>query len=229
MLRAQKKISKRELKEDTLITAYVKATQFYDTNRKNVNLALTGLVVLVLGLVLWSNNRAQNNMSAETQFGEVFGLYDQGQYQMAADGVPERNIPGLKSIVENYGNSDAGQIARLYLANCYYQLGKYDEALQAFDEFSPATPLLAVSRYSGIASCYAARHEYAKAGEYFEKAATKYPDDVNCAENMNSAAYNYALAGEKEKAIGLYTKLKKEYASTSFGRDAERYITQLSL
>jgi tetratricopeptide (TPR) repeat protein len=229
MLRAQKKISKRELKEDTLVTAYVKATQFYDVNRKNVNLALTGIAALIIGLILYSNNRAQNNASAEAQFGQVFGLYDQGQYQLAIDGVPERNIPGLKAIVANFGGSDAGQLARFYLGNSYYQLGKNDEALHAFEDFSPPTDLLAVSRLSGIASCYAAMHDYAKAGEYFEKAATKYPDDIACAENLNSAAYNYALAGEKEKAIGLYTKLKKEYASSSFGRDAERYITKLSL
>ncbi len=37
------------------------------------------------------------------------------------------------------------------------------------------------------------------------------------------------LAGEKEKAVELWKRLKKGYPATSYGRDAERYIVQYSL
>ena len=40
---------------------------------------------------------------------------------------------------------------------------------------------------------------------------------------------NYARAGEKEKALDLYRRLKKNYPTTTYGRDADRFIEQLSV
>jgi TolA-binding protein len=67
------------------------------------------------------------------------------------------------------------------------------------------------------------------AAEYFEKAATKFSKDVNAAENLNNAARNYGQAGDKEKAIELYKRIKKNYPATVFARDADRFIAQLSV
>ncbi|MDH3252539.1 MAG: tetratricopeptide repeat protein [Ignavibacteria bacterium] len=229
MIKAKKKISKREMKEDALVTAYVKATKFYEQNKKKISMGVTALAVIIIASVLYANNQAQNNESASTQFGRVYQLYDSGQYQLAIDGMPERNIIGLRSIVDNYGSTRAGELARFYLANAYYQLGRYDESLEAFEDFSSDSRLLSVSRLSGIAACAAAKEQYRKAAEFFEKSAVNYPGDVSNAENLSNAAHNYALAGEKEKALNLYGKLKKDHPTTAFGRDAERFITQLSM
>jgi len=53
--------------------------------------------------------------------------------------------------------------------------------------------------------------------------------DVNAAENMNSAARNYGKAGEKETAIELYKKVKKKLPTSTFARDADRYIAGLAV
>jgi hypothetical protein len=46
---------------------------------------------------------------------------------------------------------------------------------------------------------------------------------------MSNAARNYGKAGEKEKAIELYTKLKNNYPTSTFARDADRFIAGLSV
>jgi len=229
MLSPKKKISKRELKEDALITSYVMFTSFYERNKKNISIAVTVVVVLIIASIVFLKNRADNGERAAVQLGEVFSLYDNGQYQQAIDGAPERNITGLKSIVENYGGLRAGNFARFYLANAYYHLGKYDLALEQFEDFSPADDLLAVSRLAGIGSCYEAMGNYKEAAENFEKAAAKYPQDANAAENMSSAARNYGKAGDKEAAINLYKKIKKNYPTSTFARDADRFIAGLAV
>ena len=229
MLRPKKKISRRELKEDALITWYVRLRTLYDTNRRAVSIAITALVVAVGALLLYMKTRADNNENAITALGSIFEMYDAGQYQTAIDGVPERNLKGLKSIVDNYGNSATGDLARFYLANAYYQLGRYDEALKAYDDYSPSGELLAVARLSGLGACEEAKGEYGKAAAQFEKAATQYPSDASAAEYLNDAARDYAQAGEKEKAIDLYRRIKKNYPTSAFARDADRFITQLSV
>jgi len=229
MLSPKKKISKRELKEDALVTTYVKVTSFYEKHKKNISIAVTVVAVLIIASIIYMKNRADNAEKAATQLGEVFSLYDGGQYQQAIDGIPERNITGLKSIVDNYGSVQAGNYARFYLANAYYHLGKFELALEQFEDFSPADEVLAVSRLSGIGSCYEAMGKYKEAAENFERAATKYPHDVNAAENLSNAARDYGMAGEKETAIDLYTKVKKNYPTSTFARDADRFIAGLAV
>jgi tetratricopeptide (TPR) repeat protein len=229
MLSPKKKISKRELKEDALVTSYVKITGFYERNKKNISIAVTIVAVLIIAAIVFLKNRADNSEKASAQLGEVFSLYDAGQYQQAIDGIPERNITGLKAIVDNYGGLRAGDYARFYLANAYYHLGKYDLALEQFDDFSPTDDVLAVSRFAGIGSCLEAMGKYKEAAENFEKAATKYPQDVNAAENLSNAARNYGKAGEKQTAIELYKKVKKNYPTSVFARDADRYIAGLAV
>lgn len=229
MLRPKKKISKRELKQDALITWYVKVTTFYEKNKKNISIGVTVLAVLIIVSYVYVNNRGKDNVLAMTQLGEVFSYYDNGQFQVAIDGVPERNVPGLKSIVDNFGNSRSGEIARFYLANAYYALRKYDDALKQFEDYSPSGEMLVVSRYAGMGACYEAAGKYKEAAESFESASTKYTKDLNAAENLNNAARNYTQAGEKQKAIDLYKRLKKNYPASTYSRDADRFITQLSV
>lgn len=229
MLSPKKKISKRELKEDKLITTYVQFTGFYERNKKTISIAIIVAVVIIGATAVFLKNRADAGEKASAQLGEVFSVYDSGQYQQAIDGIPERNIPSLKSIVDEYGSLRAGNYARFYLANAYYHLGKYDLALEQFDDFSPTDDILAVSRLAGMGSCYEALGKYKDAAQSFEKAATKYPQDGNAAENLSNAARDYGRAGEKETAVELYKKLKKNYPTSTFARDADRFIAELTV
>ncbi len=228
MLKAQKKISKKELKHDALLDTMGKITGFYEENKKVVQYAAGALVLLVVGTYAFVESRKTKNEEASAKIGSVFSFYDQNQFQVAIDGVPERKITGLKSIVEEYGGTDAGNLARFYLADCYFQLGKYDESLENFEDFSAKEPYLVVSRLSGIAGCYEAKGRYEEAGEHFEKAASSYPKEVEAAANLNNAANNFMLAGKNARALELFKKLKREYPTSQSARDADRCIQRLT-
>lgn len=229
MLTPKKKISKRELKQDTLITSYMKATSFYEQYRKQISIGITAVVVVIIALALFFKNQADNNERAVAQLAAVRGLYDAGQFAEAIDGVPAQNLTGLKAIVDEYGSTQGGELAAFYLADAYYQLGKYQEALDAFERSGGAGDLIAASRLAGIAACHEALGSYEDAGTYFQKAAADEPTEGTAAEYLNHAARNFALAGEKEHALEILKRLKKDYPTTSYGRDAERFIAQLSV
>ncbi|MBM2841043.1 MAG: Tetratricopeptide domain protein, partial [Bacteroidetes bacterium] len=110
MLQPKKKISKKEMKQDALITSYVKATTFYEENKKYIGYGLTALVVLVAAVFFYVKNRNADNEKAATELGKVYTYYDNAQYQIGIDGVRERNILGLKAIVEEYGSTHSGNL-----------------------------------------------------------------------------------------------------------------------
>lgn len=233
MLKPKKKISKKEMKQDPLIGAYEQAQVYYYENKKYVSYALTALLVIVIGIVIFVNNRRANNEKAAAELGKVFTLYDGGttnpqQYKLAIDGQPERGIMGLKTIVDNYGGTESGELARFYLANAYYQLGQYDDALRNFDNFSTSSDILKSSTLAGMGGCYEAKGEYAKAASEYDKASSTTSNPLQIPDFLNAAGRCYGLSGEKEKAVALFKRLKKEYPTSQLARDADRYISQFS-
>ena len=228
MLRAQKKISKRVIKEDTLVTTYFKAQTWYDDNKKRLSTIGGVVIVLVLALWFYSNNVRANNERATTELAKVFSYYDNGQYLIAINGIPERNVSGLQSIVDNYGGTTSGNLAKFYLASAYYNSQDFDKALEYFKDYSGGNPLLEISAIAGAGACLEAKGEHMKAAENFEKAALKNSDDPNAADNLVNAARNFGKAGEKEHAVELLKKVKKDYPSSTAARDVERYIAEVS-
>jgi tetratricopeptide (TPR) repeat protein len=148
MLRPKKKITKRQLKEDALVTSYAKVRSFYDEHRRTISISITAAAVVIIALVVYVKNRQENSDAALARLGAIQTYFDSGQYQLALAGVPERNIPGLAAIVDEFGGSPGGEIARFYLANVYYKLGEYDQALSQFEEFSAPNAILEASRGS---------------------------------------------------------------------------------
>jgi len=229
MLRPKRRIAKRELKQDALITTYAKLATFYGRERKRIGIVITTVIVLFLAFIVYVKNQSANEEKASSDLGRIFLYFDNGQYDIAVDGIPEKNLPGLRSIVENYGNTPSGELARFYLASALYQKGNYDEAREQFEDFDGEGQLLEAARYSGIAACYEAKGGYADAAEFYEKAVGVASQDVSAAENLNNAARNYARDGNKEKAVELYKKIKKAYPATNYGREADRHISRLSV
>jgi TolA-binding protein len=233
MLKPKKKITKKEIKQDGLITAYAQATSFYYENKKYISYGITALVIVVIASFVYINNKRGQNETATTEFGKVFGIFDKGttdpkQYQIAIDGQPERGIKGLKYIVDNYGGTQAGELARFYLASAYYSLGKYDDALKNFDSFSGGSDFLKASAYAGVAGCYEAKGDYGQAAAAYDKASRTISDPLNTPEYLSSAARCYGQSGDKSKAVTLLKKVKQEYPASTYAREADRYIAQFS-
>jgi TolA-binding protein len=227
MIKARKKISKRELKQDTLITTLVKAENLFVKYKKQLSYGLTALVVLIIVAFIYSNNRKADAEKAAIELSKITQQYQMEQYEIAINGIPEKNIMGLRKIVDNYGGSESGQQAKLYLADCYYATGKYDDALKYFEEYSGDLPELKAAALSGAASCYEIKNDYKKAAEFFEKAGNKYAATPSAASNLVNAARNYGLTGDSERAKMLLKKVKTEYPQSQEARDIDRLMALL--
>ena len=228
MLKKQKELAKKQIKhQDDLLTTYETAISWYETNKKRIWNIGIALAFVIGGSWWYLNQQSQKNEKAANEFSKVYSFYDNGQYQLAISGVPERNVRGLEAIVGDYGSTRFGNLAKFYLANCFYNLGEYDKALEEFEDASVKTDLLEASRLAGIGSCYEAKSQFEDAAKYFERAGKISELNPNAPDFLANAARNYAKIGNKEQAIELYKYIKKEFSSSSAARDAERYIDEL--
>lgn len=227
MLRPKKKISRKEIKQDKLVTTYFRIYDRIYNYRKHLIIAGIVIVVAALGTILYYNNLQAENERAMTELGKVYPLYDEARYNAAIYGMPEQNIPGLRDISEQYRRTEAGRIATFYLANAYYHLGEYDDAYRYFNEFRGDDSLLRASALAGRAAIYEVRGEHARAAELYERAATRFGKTAITPENLKHAGRNYLEAGESTRALRLFEKLKNEYPESPYTHDVERYIAQI--
>jgi tetratricopeptide (TPR) repeat protein len=229
MLKPQKKISRREIKEDKLVTKYFETRQWIDNNTKILSYVGIGIAALLVIGFLWSKSRADSNVKATAMLAKVAPYYDEGRYDLAINGVPQEGTQGLQAIVDEHGSTQAGEIAKLYLANSYFALKNYDKALSIYNDISVSDKMITASAYAGMAACYEAKGDCSQAASYFEKAASKNMNEVQAPENLQRSAINYAAAGKKEKAVELLQMLKKEFSTSPYARDVDRFIAEYSI
>lgn len=229
MLAPKKKISKREIKQDKLVETYFKTKTFFEENQRNILIALGSILAIVLLVIYLVNRSKEREVEATTLLGGVINLYDQGQYQQAIDGIPAKKVKGLKFIVDEFGNTESGEAAKILLANSYFQLGKIDEALKYYEDYGGNNKLFQATAYSGQAACYEIKGNKEKSAELYLKAAKVVESEVFTPEYLLYSARLYAELNKKDMAKKLLDQIKKEYPNSAQARDYDRYIAEFQI
>lgn len=216
------------MKQDGLVYSYYKAYEYFEHNKSQVIIAVGAIAVIVALIFVYQSNKANNNLLAAEQLAKVMPLYDQAQYQLAIDGQPGTELIGLKSIVDEYGSSEQGEIAKIYLANSLYYTGKVEEALDAYEDYSGTNPLHKAVAITGIASCYSSEGKNLEAAEHFEKAAFVNKYNPLNADYLLKASINFKKAGKEKEAEELLKIIKTDYASSNEAKEAEKYLTSIN-
>lgn len=228
MLTKQKKLSRKEIKEDKLVEVYYKSQSFFEENKNKIFIYLGVILIAVLAVFWYIDNKNSQNEKAALHLSKVMDMYDGGDYLGAIEGKKDANIKGLKEIVAEFGSSENGETAKIYLANSYANLGKSDEALKYYEDYSGDIDLYSSASLAGQASYFAAKNEYSKAADLYIKASKVSKTNTLNPEYMLQAAVNYFEAGEKETAKELFQTIKDEYKTSAAFSQVDRYLTQLN-
>lgn len=222
-LNPPKTFSRRhELREDTVVTAYARAWQFFDRNRTLIYGILVAVVVLVLLMVGWIWRQNVRNNEAAEHLGRIVSLYEQGDYQQALDGSGG-NL-GLIAIADQYGSTDAGNLARFYAANAYFELGSYEEARAYFSDFKVGDDILGASAIAGEAAALEALGQYERAGELYRRAALHQEIPALSPQYLLDSGRAFEAAGDYDRAIESYRMIADNFEQASIAANIDAYI-----
>lgn len=227
MLKAQKKITHKELKKDKLVTTYFEGRDWLvqPQNQKKIYMVLGAVAIIVVGIIMYTSNRNAKNEEAELKFAPVVSLYEQGKYNDAIHGDPATNTMGLVQIVNEYGSTNAGQTAKVYLANCFFNIRDFDNALKYFEDYSGKNDILKASALSGVGAVWEAKGDLKKAAEYFEKASKVNKKVIINQENIYYSIRAYSQAGDKDNAKRMYEVLKNDYPKSKYFAEIKKFET----
>jgi len=228
MLQGRKKITHKELKKDRLVTSYFQLRNWFEQpeNRKRIGMAAGIVVILVIAVFLYISNKKTKNEEAEAKLSLVLNLYQQGKYLEAINGDPATGVAGLNEIVSNYGSTNAGQTSKFFLANCFYNIKDYDNALKNFDDYSGSNDLIKASCIAGMGAAYEAKGDPKKAAEYYEKSVKVNKELLINQDNLFNAIRIYSQSGDKESANRLYKMLKEDYPKSRFVTEVKKFESQ---
>lgn len=239
MIRSQKKISvvKPEQAASTkdVLTNLETAKTWFETNRTKVYAGVGVLVVAAAAFFLWQSGKEEDNQTASLWLSRISAeAYTTRNFRLAIDGdntkrIGNEPLRGLKEIVNTYGSTKSGDMAKLYLANSYYYIGQFDSAMVVFDDISASDPLIRSSVEAGKATIFEEKGNKAEAAKLFMTAAGREPLNPLNADYMLAAAKNYDELGQKDDAVKAYRSLLEEYPGTQFDDAAKRALMKLNV
>ena len=228
MLAKKKKLSKKEIKEDKLVTTFYEAKSFYDEYQTAIFSVVGIIAAIVIVAVLYTSKVEESNLSASVELGRVINTYNAGLYLQAIEGKAGTQEIGLEKIVDEYGGSEQGELARIYLANAYFYTEQYDKAMEAYDDYSGSDNLMVASALAGKAGCYENEKNYESAAKYFSKAANVSKYVPSNPSYLLNAGINYLKVKNNSEAKSALNKVKKDYKTSLEARQVDKYLALIN-
>ncbi|RMD91761.1 MAG: outer membrane protein assembly factor BamD [Calditrichaeota bacterium] len=222
MLKAKKKLTRKEIKQDKFVTYYFKTLDFYNAHKKEVHYALLAIVAVAALSFYVVNSKYAAEQKAAVELAKGKAAFQNGNYDVAID--------VLSALTSDFSGTKSAGMGTLYLAKAYMAKKQYDLAEQNFKKYLDDygdDPILSVSAAIGVAVTYDERGNYQKAAELYEQAAQKYKKSFKAPEMLLSAARCYKLAGKIEDARRVLNLLLKEHADSQYATDAKLFLAEL--
>lgn len=228
MLTKQKKLSRKEIKEDKLVEFYYKSQSFFEENKTKILTYVGVAAAVVVAVFAYLSYRSGQNEDAGVHLAKAMDIYDQGDFLGAVEGRKDQKVLGLKDIVSQYGSTENGETAKIYLANSYANLGKVEDAYKYYDDYSGDIDLYKAAALAGQAAYFSSKGEFEKAAELYEKASKVSKTNSLNADYTFQAALNFFEQGEKDQAKTLFQLVKEEFKTSSVVSQVDRYLNQLN-
>ena len=153
--------------------------------------------------------------------------FEQDSLDLALNG--NADFDGFLFVIDQYGSTQAGNLACAYAGLVYYEKGEYENALEYLSKFSAGDAVVSPAIVASIGNCYANLEKYAEAVKCFEKAAQATDNDVFSPIYLMKAAAVYEKMGQKADALKLYEKIKSEYPRSQQAQTIDSYIERAKL
>ena len=212
-----------------VVEAVGKTEKFFQENGKKVIIAVAIIVAVAVAGYLYKSlvvdakaeKAAELIIDAQDRFG-----VENPDFALALNG--DENGAGFLDVVEQYGSTTTGNIAKHYAGICYLRLGDLENAEKYLSMYK------AVKELPGElvnAQNYGLRGDIAvEKGEY-EAAVALYKKAVAASANLYTAplylykqVLAYAALGNKEAAAKCLEALKASYATSTEAREAEKVL-----
>src|SRR5438477_273262 len=155
----------------------LKAKGFWAKNQKPVSIVLVVIIVLVGGWYIYNNYVvAPKEEEAEKTMFKAEQYFRQDSLKLALNG--DQFNRGFVYVINNYGSTKAGNLAKYYAGLCYLRTSDFNRAVKYLKDFSTNAKQIQMMAYGALGDANSELNKNDDAINYYKKAANEFTDDV---------------------------------------------------
>jgi len=217
-------------KKDVKEPVVERARDFWSQYNKPVTIAATIIILAIAGYFAYKNfYQKPNEQKASDSIAKAEEYYRMDSLKLALNG--DGINPGFIKIIDRYGNTRAGNLAKFYAGAASLQTGNAANAIKYLKDFETDAKQIQARAFKLLGDANAEQGKNSEALDNYKKAAHHFEEDkAASSEYIFMAAYFSArvLKNNKE-AIDLFKELKEKYPRTEKGFEADKYLAQLGV
>lgn len=224
---AKKEEQKHELLEnpEALKEKLAGAESWLESNPKIVIGFAAAILLIVGGYFGFQYYKQSQNVLAQKEMFQAVFYFEADSLNRALNG--DGNNLGFLNIIEDYGITDAGNLANYYAGVCYLKQGKYELARLYLEDFSSNDLLVQARAYSLIGDAYMEEQKYEDAAKLYNKAANYEPNKYFSPSYLMKEALAYEKLNQNEKAKAAYEKVITQYWDSGEYQNARKFKARL--
>ena len=200
-----------------------KTEQYIEKNKKTL-ITVAG-VILVVALAIWAyialvaqprQVRAAEDMFAAEQW------FNEGDFEKALNGNDE--YMGFSEVIDEYGCTKSGNLAKYYAGICQLNLGNYDEAINYLKSYKGKDIFTKSEAQMLLGDAYAEKENPAEAVKYYEKAAKATDNFIVAPAALWKAGMMYLQLDKKEAAVKAFQQIKDNYPESPEWGEVDKYL-----
>lgn len=214
---------------ETLGEAMNKTELFFENNGRKITYILLALIALGAAIygyrVLVTLPRAEKaaEMIAEAQ--HRFEA-ENPDFELALAG--DANGAGFLDVVEQYGSTPSGNLAKHYAGICYLRQGDLEQAAAYLAKYAPVKgipgALINAQNYGLQGDIAVEKGDYAAAVKFFEKAVKAADNNLTAPMYLRKAGLAEQAQGNAERAEAFYQRILTSYPASMEAREAEKLL-----
>lgn len=206
-------------------SALTKSEQFLEANQKLIGIVIGAIVLVVVGyLGLNKFYLEPRSTEAQEQMFMAQNYFEKDSFNLALNG--DGNNPGFLDIIDDFGSTNAGNLASYYAGVSYLNLGQYDNAIEYLKKFSTDDVLLGPIAVGAQGDANLELGKADKALDLYTEAYKMNENELTTPVYMLKAGELLESSNKAAEALKLYETIKQKYAETNEGRSIDKYIAR---
>jgi tetratricopeptide (TPR) repeat protein len=224
---AKKVEHKHELLEnpEALKEKLVGAETWLERNPKTSIGIAVAILLIVGGFFGFQYYKGTLEQEARVAMFQAEYYFEQDSLTQALEG--DGNNLGFKAIIEEYGITDAANLASYYAGVSYLKLGEFKLGRLYLEDFNSSDLLVQARAYCLIGDTYMEEEKYADAATYYGKAADYKSNKYFSPGYLMKQALAYEKLNDVEKAKEVYDKILADYVGTTEYQNARKLKAKL--
>lgn len=213
--------------EESIESALDKTEGFLYNNGKSLLIALAVIIVIIGGILaykyIYLPNRSEK--AGEMMF-VAEQLFASQSYEQALNG--DGNNPGFLDVIDTYGSTPQGNVAKHYAGICYMKLGDPDAALEQLGQYKQTkgvpAQIVNAQNYGLRGDIYADKADYENAAAMYKKAVEASDNLLTAPMYLNKEGLAYAKLGKVKESQEAFQKIVDLYPGSVEGQNALKYL-----